>query len=195
MSWDWQDLGLLADGVTSRGGPTPETQEAQREAELNEAFQKGLREGEAAGRKEVLAEVEPARQAAQAASSALAAYEAEIESRLSENVMALALAVARKVVDREVRADPGIVAELVEKALAHFPLDQKVRVRLNPADLAFVTGEGPGRRAPEAGGREVRWMPDESVARGGCLVEGPEHVVDGRLDSVLERIYRTVFHD
>ena len=41
-------------------------------------------------------------------------------------------------------------------------------------------------------GREVRWIPDASIGRGGCVVEGPERIVDGRLESALERVYRRI---
>ena len=37
-------------------------------------------------------------------------------------------------------------------------------------------------------------IPDETVSRGGCVVEGPERIVDGRVEGALERIYRTVSH-
>jgi flagellar biosynthesis/type III secretory pathway protein FliH len=33
---------------------------------------------------------------------------------------------------------------------------------------------------------------DPAVGRGGCLVEGRERILDGRLDVALERAYRTL---
>jgi flagellar biosynthesis/type III secretory pathway protein FliH len=160
---------------------------------MEEAYRRGFREGEAAGVAMALEELEPARAALGKATEGLACLQESLERQHQENLFALALAVARQVVGREVETDPKIVADLVRTALSHFPLDQRVKVRLNPADLSALSGETSAETAPLTAGRDVRWIPDESVTRGGCIVEGPEHVVDGRLDTALERIYRKVF--
>jgi flagellar biosynthesis/type III secretory pathway protein FliH len=195
MTFDWQDLSGRAASPGSDGlypvqeaGPTLED-------ELDEAYRRGFREGEAQGLERALRELDPSRQAAENAANQLSTLREDLTSRTQESVLALALAVARRVMEQEIQAKPEYVAELVEKALGHFPLDQKVRVRINPKDLAFLTGEALDQMPGEKVSREVRWTPDETVAPGGCIVEGPEHVVDGRLDSALERIYRTVFND
>lgn len=195
MSWDWQDLGSQAVANGKDGLLSMEGMADQHESELDEAYKEGFRTGEAAGLERALRELDPSRQAAESAANQLSTLREELNTQTRENVLALALAVAKKVMEGEIQARPGYVAEMVEKALSHFPLDQKIRVRLNPSDLRLFTGKT-GENAPvESGGREVRWTPDDSVAQGGCIVEGPEHVVDGRLDSALERIYRTVFND
>lgn len=195
MNWDWQDLGNQASRPDFDNGVPGGGSEIDRLLEVDEAFQRGLKEGEAAGLERALRELNPTRQAAEQAANQLTVLWEELTGRTEENVMALALVVARRILEKELRAAPELVGELVEKALTHFPLDQKIKVRLNPADLTFLSGEGPNRPPVETAGREVRWIPDDTVSRGGCLVEGPEHVVDGRLDTALERIYRTVFDD
>jgi flagellar biosynthesis/type III secretory pathway protein FliH len=67
-------------------------------------------------------------------------------------------------------------------------------VRVNPLDLSNISGALPGEddRAPVTAGREVRWIPDASIGCGGCVVEGPERIVDGRIEAALERVYRRV---
>jgi flagellar biosynthesis/type III secretory pathway protein FliH len=195
MTFDWQDFSGRAaipgqNGILSVGEEGPSAED-----ELEEAYRRGFQDGEAQGLERALRELDPSRQAAENAAHQLSTLREDLTSRTQESVLALALAVARRVMEQELQAKPEYVAELVEKALGHFPLDQKVRVRINPKDLAFITGETLDRMPGEKVSREVRWTPDETVAPGGCIVEGPEHVVDGRLDSALERIYRTVFND
>jgi flagellar biosynthesis/type III secretory pathway protein FliH len=36
----------------------------------------------------------------------------------------------------------------------------------------------------------VRWLADARIQPGGCVVEGRERIVDGRVDTALERLYR-----
>lgn len=111
-------------------------------------------------------------------------------SNVEENLSALATVIARHVVQREVAADPTIVRDLVQRALAQFPMDQTVSVRLHPEDAATCSvdsgADGAGRV------RDVRWIADPHIARGGCLVEGRERIIDGRVDTSLERAYRIV---
>jgi flagellar biosynthesis/type III secretory pathway protein FliH len=42
------------------------------------------------------------------------------------------------------------------------------------------------------GTREVRISSDPNVMRGGALIEGRERIVDGRVDTALERVFRAI---
>ncbi|HEV2641369.1 MAG TPA: FliH/SctL family protein [Candidatus Elarobacter sp.] len=111
---------------------------------------------------------------------------------VTENISALALAIARHIVGHELRSDPTTVADLVKRALAEYPIDQAIRVRVNPLDLSLLSQPGPEGGAPVtiAPNRDVRWMADSRIQPGGCVVEGRERIIDGRVDTALERLYR-----
>ena len=99
--------------------------------------------------------------------------------------------VARHLVQREVTVDPAFLHDIVTRALAQYPIDQELTVRLHPQDLLACRGvlEQPGGTVA---GRTIRWMADPTIVRGGCLVEGRERIIDGRVDTALERAYRTI---
>lgn len=118
--------------------------------------------------------------------------EAKWQECVTENISALALTVARHIVGRELHSDAAAVADLVKRALAEFPIDQPMRVRVNPHDLSLLSqptasGGDPVSIAPN---RDVRWLADFRIQPGGCVVEGRERIVDGRVDTALERLYR-----
>ena len=71
MSWDWQDLGSRAGRSQPGADHLPVSSEADREAELDEAYERGFRDGEAAGLERALREMDPSRQAAEQAASQL----------------------------------------------------------------------------------------------------------------------------
>jgi flagellar assembly protein FliH len=109
---------------------------------------------------------------------------------LEENVAALAVIVARQIVAREVSLDRQLVSDLVRRALTEFPVDHSVRIRVNPIDLSLMTmGDSSQGIAPITSSRDVSWLADPRVGRGGCLVEGRDRIIDGRVDSALERAY------
>ena len=113
------------------------------------------------------------------------------------NLLAVSTAIARHIIERELQGDPESFAELVRSALAKFPVDEAVKVRVNPQDLSAISmiSDAGGLAIPIEGTREVRWVADQGVLAGGCVVEGPTRVVDGRVDVALERIYKALSDD
>jgi flagellar assembly protein FliH len=164
---------------------------SERQAELEEAYQRGFDEAYAEA---VAKETERVSRALAALESALNTVKAGERAWLEnarENICALAVAVARHVIGRELKGEAHIVAELARRALAHFPVDERLRVRVHPQDLSVLTlaSTEEGGNIPVAPGRDLEWIADAEVLPGGCVVEGRQRVVDGRVDHVLERIY------
>lgn len=171
------------------GGAMLEQLETARADGAAEGYERGFAEGERLAR----AEHEPAVQALLAAlgeaAEGIRTQEARWLANVEENIAALAVVVARHIVQREVTADPALLRTLVDGALAQFPVDHAVTVRVHPEELQAVRtlqGEA-GVPLPE-----LRWVADPAVGRGGCLVEGRERILDGRLDVALERAYRAL---
>jgi flagellar biosynthesis/type III secretory pathway protein FliH len=171
------------------GAAMVEHLEAARADGAAEGYERGFAEGERVAR----AEREPAVAAMLAtlgqAVEGIRAHEARWLANLEENVAALAVVVARHIVQREVGADPTLLRTLVDGALAQFPADQPVTVRVHPEELQAVRTLQGDAGAPLP---ELRWVADPAVGRGGCLVEGRERILDGRLDVALERAYRAL---
>ncbi len=165
---------------------------AERDRLVAEAYAQGYEEGRAEGEEAEAARLAHAVRAAGDALEELRAGEVRWAGTIEENVCALAVAVARHVLGRELKEDPEAVAELVRRALAEFPVDQPLRVRVNPTDLAAITAlrEPDGTPAAVTQGRDAHWLADPQVQPGGCLVEGRDRIVDGRVDTALERLYR-----
>jgi flagellar biosynthesis/type III secretory pathway protein FliH len=160
------------------------------QSEFEEAYARGLEDGLAEAQRTMGAQLETALAAVGEAARALQASQSQWTHSAEQHIHALSVAVAQHVINRELRGDMHAVPDLVRRALAHYPLDEAVRIRLNPQDLSIIsTAEtGPGLRI--APGRNVQWLADSEIAPGGCLIEGRRRVVDGRVDHALERIYR-----
>jgi flagellar assembly protein FliH len=184
--WSWSTL------TDESRSPVDEPDEASPpDPGYDDGFEDGLEEG---GRRamERLAE---AFQAADEAARKVQEAQDALAAQLRDDVLVLALAVARQIVGRELAGDAETFADMVREALNAFPLDQKVKIRVHPADLSVISSaNGEGHVIPITGNRDVQWIADPEMAPGGCLVEGPERVLDGRLDHTLERIYGRLSH-
>jgi flagellar assembly protein FliH len=162
---------------------------AEREKAVEEAYQEGFADGERAE----AARLRTVTQAVTEALEVLRDGEVRWTGTIEENVCALATVIARQVLGRELKLDIEPVATLVRSALDEFPIDQPIRIRLNPSDLTALASVSAGDVDPLKAitkDREARWLSDATIAPGGCMVEGREKIIDGRIDTALERIYR-----
>jgi flagellar biosynthesis/type III secretory pathway protein FliH len=161
--------------------------------ELDAAYLRGVDEGRQQGEAAERARLRGAMMAAESALDDLRAGEARWLANIEENIAAIAVAVAQQVVVREVATTNDVVLGIVTRAVSEFGLDQALSIRVNPGDLESL--QSAERDASEAmtrvtTGREVRWVSDARIEPGGCVVEGRERIVDGRVDTGLERLYR-----
>ncbi len=187
LAWQPPDLrhvGTAPVGGSVPAGPTPE----------EAAYQRGYAEGQMAyaeAREHELGEVMAG---ARAAVRALETAAEALRGQVATTVHALAVAIARHLVERELTQDPAGVQLLVGKALALAPMSGPVVVRLNPLDLSALQEIG-GTAALATDAVELRWTGDATLSRGSCLVETASSVIDGRVDRALLDLYERLGHE
>jgi flagellar biosynthesis/type III secretory pathway protein FliH len=168
------------DGMAGGNGPGGGADEA--------AYARGYEDGARAGEDAATARLESVVSALRAALDAVEQGTQRWIGNAEENICALAIAVARQIIAREVAADPQVVLGAVREAIAEFPIDKPISIRLNPGDLQLLISV----RATDsslAARAETRWIADPGMQPGGCVVEGHDRVIDGRVDTGLERLY------
>jgi flagellar assembly protein FliH len=174
--------GYTTEGLTA----LREEMQEQHVRALAEARRHAFDEGRAAGRAE--AEAAADGRVAQTVTALAEAvrtvkqHEEHYVGVLEENLVALACGVARHIIQREVQLDPSRIRTLVQSAIAAFPHESQMRVRLHPADHALLCAD--------TAYPDVTWIADARVARGGCVVEGRDRIIDGRVDLALEQVFR-----
>jgi flagellar assembly protein FliH len=183
-----ETLQLAAEEERARVG-----ERADWERRIEEAHRQGFDAGREEGEIMEQARLRGAVRAAEGALEELRLGEARWAGTIEENVCALAVIIARQVIGRELQLDVDSVLELVRNALAEFPIDQPMRIRVHPTDLSAISRQSADGDGPMAGvtrDRDARWIADAGIVPGGCVVEGRERIVDGRVDLALERVYR-----
>ncbi|HTE45817.1 MAG TPA: FliH/SctL family protein [Gemmatimonadaceae bacterium] len=192
----WAPLELSMTSSTTAAAPATRAVNdaltaAERASLIDEGYARGLADGEKKALAAGQARVAGALTVLEAASEKLNDLIVLAPGIVEENITALAIIVARQIVAHEVVVDRTIVADLVRRALTEFPIEQAVRIRVHPVDLSLLTiGDASHDVAPITGKRDVTWVADPHITRGGVLLEGRDRIVDGRVDSGLERAYR-----
>ena len=109
-----------------------------------------------------------------------------------EQLIALALNIARTVVKREVQCAPEIVKLNIDEAIRLSARRSKLLVRVSEADmetLEFLLG---GPAALSQGDSAVELVSSHEVPRGGCVIESTAGSVDARVETQLKEIEKAL---
>jgi len=146
-----------------------------------EAFEQGLAEGREAGRAQVRTQVE---QLAGMFYDLAKPFE-ELDAEVERELLTLAMALARQIVRRELKADPTQIIGIIREAIAALPVAARdVRVHLHPEDAAVVREN----LAPTESERAWGIVEDPVMARGGCQITTATSRIDARLETRLGAI-------
>jgi flagellar assembly protein FliH len=159
--------------------------ERQIALQAREARQTGHREGEAAGRAQAAAELQPVFEKLARGIHEIAGLRPQIVRDSAADLVALSLGIARRILHRELSVDPGALEGLVAGALQKMPAPEICRIRVHP-DLE------PGiRRALAREGRAgLPLIADGTLERGAILVETARGKLDASLETQLAEIGR-----
>jgi flagellar assembly protein FliH len=167
---------------------------AKRQAEQirRQAAAEGRREGRRAARRVL------ARRAAERWATLMPAMENAVRevrdtkqawlSRWEADAVHVAVAIAERVVRRELAKQPDIPLALVREALELAAGSDQIRVCLNPADHQSLGPRVDAIARELAGLGSVEVVADAAVSPGGCHVETRHGVIDQRFEAQLARI-------
>jgi len=129
--------------------------------------------------------VTEAGEALEAAAGRLQTLQAELRARAEQEVAALAVDVARKVLAQEVEAGRYRVDPIVAEALASVTECPEVTVHLKPKDLARCEQASQAANKSES---RIRFVADDTVPPAGCTLHTPEGAVVSSVDKSVDRI-------
>jgi flagellar assembly protein FliH len=176
------------DRMTARAQPAADTPEGGPPGpeSLQDARQAGFREGEAAGRLAAQNEIRPLVERFTRTIEELAALRSRLREQAEGDLVRLAVAIARRVVRRELTIDPQAITGLVKAALEQLSAGERIRVRVHPADEAAV------RSCLAAGGRaaSVEVSGDAALERGSAILETDRGNLDASAETQLAEIER-----
>lgn len=162
-------------------------------AALAERDRRAFEDGYRAGREAASGDLHEATGALSRLVAELAASRAALLKDVESNLTAVALAAARHLIGREVVADPSLVAGLVARGIDLVKPESPLTVRMNPEDLDRVREQL--TPALEHESMAVRWLADETIARGGYRLESPGRLIDGRLEEALRALYERLVYE
>lgn len=108
-----------------------------------------------------------------------------VDQQVAQQLLQLALACARKVVDHALQVRPELVLESVRAAIAELPAFRgALTLQLHPEDAELVRGSV----GELVQGATIVLKTDDTLQRGGCRLETAESAVDSTIDTRWQRV-------
>ena len=148
-------------------------------AAVAEARERGYREGRQNAEKELGRELERARREIAASLQRLAQLEESLGRRHEALLLGVTIEAASRLLRQRVESGDPVAARALAEALEAIPRQGAIKARLHPDDEPFVRELV--RSEIEAG--RIELVADESVSRGGTLVESDAGTIDATLET------------
>lgn len=175
-------IDVMADPAAPASAP------AQFAAVQSEAYARGFEEGERAGAETggQRADVMLARLTQTV--EELAGVRAQMIRQTERQMVELALAVARRIIHREVSLDRDLLIAMARVALDRLGESATITVKLHPEDFAATSAA----RVSRTMGTCVTVLEDPRLERGACLVESDLGTIDVSVDAQIEEVARAL---
>lgn len=173
---------------TAAAMPDAAEQQARLAALERDAFAKGYAQGERAGTEAGARRSEAMLRRLGETLNEIAGLREQILRQSERQLVELALALARRIVHREVARDDEFLMALARVAVDRLGESSGATIRLHPDDFART----PARHVEEWSKSHIRIIADGAIPRGGCRVESPFGFVDAGVDAQFQELARTL---
>ena len=151
-----------------------------------QGHQAGVTEGTEAGMQQEAANWTAALARLAAAIDEMSKMKTRFRAEVEEDAVKLALAIARKILNRELASDPEALVGLARVALEKLNLRELQRVRVHPLDSPAIEK----MLAASSGPRRLEVIADRTLERGGAIFETERGMLDASVTTQLSEIER-----
>ncbi len=179
-------------GTASMAVSAPPAAAADLASVERDAFTKGYAQGERAGTEAAASRADAMLRRLAQTLDDLQGLRSDLIRRTEREVVELSLAIAKKVLQREVSLDHDLLLAMARVALDRLADVSTASIRLHPDDYAVVAlGRGPSAVTTHG----VQIVADGSVRRGGCVVQSEFGSVDIGVATQIDELTRALFGD
>jgi len=170
---------------SSSPGHDPSVQRAEIE---RQAYEQGFAKGEQEGRLAAQQQTAPLLTAMETTLAELDGVRQKIRRHLEQEVVELALHVARKVVRHELTVSKDTIVCVVKEAMTQLDDPGKISIRLNPDDLQQIRAAGEKLSAVMDHLDTIHFEEDTGIDCGGCYIQTEYGEIDARIEEQLRTV-------
>ena len=154
-----------------------------------QGYAKGLEEGQVEGLEQGQATIQEQSHSWQQLIDALHNPVANTFEQAQQELVLLAVSLARSVIDIEVRSNPAVITEALKKAIHTLPVNEtKLHIRLHPDDIALIKAEF-GQAHIDT--QQWHFVASPEMSRGGCDLSTDNNAVDYSIERRSKDVIET----
>jgi flagellar assembly protein FliH len=153
-----------------------------------EAHRAGWEAGHSEGQKRAEAEAAETLKHIQRVAESVLEAKAKFLASAQAELGQLAVAIARKIIGRELSLNPKVISDIVARSIKLAQIKGACRIRVHPTDYELLAPMWEAIPSFQQPSQMWELVPDEQVSRGGCLIEVSGGTVDGQLEAQLAQI-------
>lgn len=113
---------------------------------------------------------------------------AAIITSSEEIIIRLSMAVAEKIIEKEIEQNPDIIINLVKNIIELMSDAESIKVLVNPVDYEILVKNHLKITAPGQGVAGIEFHGDDRITQGGCIVETELGAIDGQLETRTDNL-------
>jgi flagellar assembly protein FliH len=153
---------------------------------------RGYEEGLKKGREDAAREVSSIVESMKKSLESLTDIRTEFFAKAEKEMVDLVTMVSSEIVLREIKEDENIIADVLRKAVEEIHLQQKIKIRVNPADLENVRHIEEKLIDEVEAIKGVEFAADRKVTQGGCVIETNIGTLDATVENRLMAVHRNL---
>jgi flagellar assembly protein FliH len=165
--------------------PAPPITDAERERIEREAYQRGFAEGKTVGKEQGAVEARPLIERLTKSLTELGTLRTRMRREGEKDLVKLSIAIARRVLHRELTLDPESIEGLIKVALEKLESRELSRVRVHPDQAAAIRA-----LLERQSSARIEVIPDTTLNKGDVMFETTHGTLDASMDAQLREIER-----
>jgi flagellar assembly protein FliH len=181
-----RDVYMVAPQPLEGNGARAAPPEDETEQRMQAAYQQGLQEGHTSAQQDMSAQVDVMNGRLARTIEELTGVRQRFRHEAEEDLVALALAIARRILHRELTIAPEALLGLVKAALEKIDGRELHSVRVRPEDAAMIQQHFEKMGLP----RRVEVIGDPGLERGAAILDSSRGALDASVETQLAEIER-----
>ena len=165
-----------------------ESIEAMIEAARTKAFNEGIEQGKNEGVQQARDETSTLTRHLNRMFEEVVAQRGALLQEAETLIVKLVMAIARKVIRREVREHPDTIDLLVRDTLKYVVDRDTIIVKVNPKDLTVLEEMTKNMPISLKDVKKLEFVQDSLIEQGGCIIETNSGTIDATLETQFEEI-------
>jgi flagellar biosynthesis/type III secretory pathway protein FliH len=118
----------------------------------------------------------------------------DILNTAEKDVVRLVMAIAKKIINSELLANPQTISNIVRQAISNLDSPENVRVYVKPEQLQILLDSIELEGLNEIGSHDIaiEIKPDRRITAGGCIVESGNGFVDAQLETRINKVEESI---